>query len=183
MKKDNFVMNTKKYILLFIGLLLAFAASAQSSTISVCGIPMGTEKKAAEKILEERFGYLNVREDSGNLTVYNGYVGGVYHKYMTFFFAWVNGKSIFNGAIFSTAFELNERGKAIEHRDLIKSVYEKKYRMSDYFNSDGFKSYEFWDKDGYIGFITIIKSESNDGKFRLYAKVQYDGIYDETCDI
>ena len=176
-------MTAKKNILLFISLMLAVVASAQSSTISVCGIPMGAEKKEAEKILEDRFGSLNVREDSGNLTVYNGYIGGVYHKFMTFFFAWINGKPIFNGAVFLTAFELNEKSKAIEHRELIKSIYEKKYRLSEYINNDGFKSYEFWDKEGYIGFITIIKSESNDGKFRLYAKVQYDGIYDETDDI
>lgn len=174
-------MNTKKFILLFFGLILAI--SAQSSTVSVCGIPMGTEKKAAEKILEERFGSINVREESGNLAVDEGFVGGVHHEFLTFYFSWINGKSILNGAKFSNPFELNEQNKATEYRDYLKSIYAKKYRIREDVNEFGFKVYYFGDIDSFCGIITTYKSKSKDGKTRFYTDVIYFAPYDETCDI
>lgn len=173
----------KKSFLLAVLLTIATSCFAQLSEVSVCGIKMGTGKEEAKTILKERFGSLSVREDSGNIEVYDGSVGGISHKFMTFYFAWINGKSLFNGASFSTPYELNEQKDAIDHRELIKSVYGRKYYITESKNEDGFKAYSFGNGDKFYGYITIHKSKARDGKTRLYTDVYYYGPYSESDDI
>lgn len=180
---NNYNMNAKKYILLLVFLISTVIGSAQTSSFSICGIPMGTEKSEAEKILKERFGLLKVRDDAGDLSILDGQAGGIYHKFMTFNFSWINGKSVLNGATFSTPFELNEQKRTTEFREFIKSVYEKKYRIKEYVNEDGYKCYEFGDIDSFVGNITVHKSKSKDGKTRLFTDIIYYAPYDVTDDI
>lgn len=176
----------KKLIILFAALLTTISGFAQLSELSVCGIKMGTSKDQAKSILKERFGVLSVSEESGNLQVYDGYVGGISHKFMTFYFAWIDGKSMLNGARFSTPYELGQQQDAINHRELIKDIYERKYELSEYKNDDGFKCYYFGETDKIYttyGEIMIHKLKSNDGKTRLYTDVYYFGPYSESEDI
>ena len=173
----------KKIILIFIFVLMATLSFARLNELSVCGIKMGTEKEEAKRILRDRFGYLSVEEDAGNISVYDGSVGGISHKFMTFIFTWIDGRSMFNGAIFSTPYEINQQKDAIEHRELLKSVYEKKYDIDSYTNEDGFKTYRFGKEMELYGVITTKKAKGKDGKLRIYTDVYYWGPYDETSDI
>lgn len=162
---------------------------AQRSETAVCGIKMGTEKSVAKKMLQERFGYASVSDDAGDIFVFNGSAGGIKHKFMTFQFVWIDGSARFNGAIFSTPFELSEQKEAIKNREYLKSLYEQKYILREYKNDDGFKCYCFGESilDGLgivnLGVIEIHKAKGNDGKSRLYLDVAYFGSYDETDDI
>lgn len=171
-------------IALFLSLILSsLTISAQISNISICGIPMGTPRDEAKEILQERFGRYSVHEDGGDLKIYGGSVGGFSYRFLNFYFTWVNGKPRFNGAGFSTPFELTEQREAIENRDLIKSTYEKKYDIVERKNDDGFKYYIFGSDEQYCGLIEIRKGKSNDGKVRLHLNVYYFGPYGEEDDI
>lgn len=163
--------------------VMTISAIAQTDMFSVCGIALGTPKDEALSILRDRFGYSAVREDVGNIEIHDGAVGGIHYKYLTFNFAWVNGASKFNGAFFSTPYELNEEKDAIEKRDLIKSVYEQKYTIKEYVNDDGFKSYYFGNGNIVNGAISIFKGKSEDGIIRLHTTVIYIGPYNAADDI
>lgn len=174
----------KRFFLFYAFLLTFILCPAQRSEVSVCGIKMGTNREVAKRILEDRYGRYSVSEESGSLSILNGYAGGLHHKFMTFDFAWINGESKFNGATFSTPYELNEQKLAIEKRELLKSLYEGKYELREKVNDDGFKEYYFGESYyGEYGVITIFKSKSKDGKTRLYVDVYYFGPYNETDDI
>lgn len=173
----------RNFLIIVVSLMITMSGFAQRATMSVCGIKMGTPKEDAKSMLRDRFGYSAVGEESGNLTVYDGSVGGISHQFMTFYFAWINGKSLFNGALLSTPFELSQQKEAIDHREIIKSVYERKYDIVEYKNDDGFKSYWFEKYGELCGYTTIQKSKSKDGKTRLYTVVFYYGPYSETDDI
>lgn len=177
------IMNYKRHFLSLICFLLAVIGSVETSAVSVCGIPMGTEKSEAKSILKERFGLTSVHENSGNLEIFGGQAGGIQYDHMIFYFSWINGRPLLNGATFSGIFNLNDKKNALEYRELIKSIYEKKYRIVEYVNEQGYKSYSFGDGDDCLGYITVEKATSNDGKTRLYSKVCYFSPYDITDDI
>lgn len=171
-------------LMLFIAMLtMMLTGLAQSTEMSVCGIKMGTGKEEAKAILRERFGYSAVSEKEGNLEVTEGSAGGISHKFMTFIFAWIDGKSKFNGASFSTPYELSDQKDAIARMELIKSVYEKKYDIIQNKNDDGFNEYIFLKNPDCFGVIHVIKSRGKDGKTRLYCDVNYFGPYKTTDDI
>lgn len=173
----------KKIILLAIMMIMAATAWPQASVPSVCGIKAGMARDEVKSILKDRFGYSSVTEESGNLKVIDGSVGGISHTFMTFYFAWVDGKSRFNGAELSTPFELNKQKDAIAHRELIKSVYERKYDIIESKDDNGFKKYYFGIGQDLYGIIYVDKAEGKDGKTRLYTTVYYRGIYNNTDDI
>lgn len=176
-------MKTKRLVLIAAILTMMMSGFAQSPVSSVCGIKMGTDKDEAKSILTKRFGYLAVSENEGDLQVYEGSVGGISHTFMTFYFAWVNGKSKFNGAYFSTPYELSRQKDAIDHRELIKSVYEQKYEIFEGKNDDGFKYYLFGKGADLYGKISVHKGKGKDGKTRLYCDIDYYGPYSSTDDI
>lgn len=174
-----------KKLFVFVTLMtIAVSGFAQLSQISICGIKMGTEKEKAESILVQRFGYNHLHRDSGNLCIANASVGGIFYQYLTFYFVWENGISKFNGASFSSPYELSQQASAIEHRDIIKSIYGRKYYLQEYRNEDGFQSYYFGENDDEIyGCIILSKGIGKDNKKRLYVETIYYGPYDETNDI
>lgn len=187
----------KRIALITLFSTLAIIVSAQYNR-SVCGIPYGTSRDVAKKMLEKRFGYAAVTEENGDLSVFEGSAGGINYKFMDFFFTWENGVSKLDGAYFSRPYELSEQQKAIEMRDFIRNVYSGKYYIDDYKNDDGFRCYTFWENkddfdtandiaagciDGAIGSIGVHKGKGKDGKQRLYLYVRYYSVYDDKDDI
>lgn len=174
----------KKLLISVILITIAISGFAQLSQISVCGIKMGTEKDKAESILAQRFGYFYVHRDAGNIYIRHASVGSIFYEHLTFYFAWENGISKFNGACFSIPYELNQQASAIEQRDIIKSIYGRKYYLQEFRNKDGFRSYYFGDNDDEIyGCIILSKGIGEDEKTRLYVETIYYGPYDQTNDI
>lgn len=109
----------KKVTFIFMTLFLSLSAHAQIMNGSVCGIKFGTSREQARAILEERFGKYKVRDFEGDLMVIDGRVGGITYEFLEFYFAWVDGVPAFNGARFSTPFELNKQKDALEFREYI----------------------------------------------------------------
>lgn len=173
----------KKFLIFITLIIITISGFAQLSQVSVCGIKMGTEKDKAESILKERFGYFSVHRDAGSLCVTNGRVGSVFYEFLTFYFAWENGISKFNGACFSVPYELNQQASAKEKIENIKSFYGRKYYLQEFYNEEGFKSYYFGENDEVYGCITLSKDVGKDGKTRLYVETMYFGPCDETDDI
>lgn len=171
---------------LFISVILttmAISGFAQLSQISVCGVKMGTDKKMAKSILQDRFGQHSVYDESGNFEIYDISIGGITYDYAIFFFAWKDGTPKFNGALFSIHYELDQRKYALNCRETIKSIYERKYDLTEYDGENGFKAYWFGEHEEVYGAITLRKSIGNDGKTRLYVNTIYFGPYDGTDDI
>lgn len=173
----------KKVTFIFMTLFLSLSAHAQIMNGSVCGIKFGTSREQARAILEERFGKYKVRDFEGDLMVIDGRVGGITYEFLEFYFAWVDGVPAFNGARFSTPFELNKQKDALEFREYIKGIYSAKYDIRNLATDTGFKSYVFLANNTVCGSIEAYKDTSKDGKRRIYVEVNYFGPYSTTDDI
>lgn len=173
----------KKLTFLFAILFLSLSAYAQIMNGSVCGIKFGTSREQAKAILEERFGKYEVNDYEGDLMIVDGRVGGINYKFLEFYFAWVDGVPLFNGARFSKPFELNKQKDALEFREYVKEVYDEKYFISEFTTEEGFKSYEFGTPDTLCGNIKVFKGTSKDGKRRIFVDVNYWGPYSAADDI
>lgn len=172
-----------KWICSLLFLLISLTINAQTYCPSICGIKTGTEKNTAKKILIERFGISSVHEDGGNLELRRCSVGGLEYEFLIFYFAWVNGKFLFNDATFYTPFELSEQKEAIKFRELIMSAYSEKYKIFESKNENGFKEYLFGNGNDFYGVISLRRGKGRDGKTRLYVEVSYCGPYSSADDI
>lgn len=173
----------KKLTFLFAILFLSLSAQAQIMNGSVCGIKFGTSREQAKAILKERFGKFEVRDFEGDLMIIDGRVGGITYEFLEFYFAWVDGVPVFNGARFYKPFELNKQKDALRFREYIKGVYGEKYDIEEFTTTEGFKAYIFGINDTACGGIEVYKRISNDGKRRIYVEVNYFGPYSESDDI
>lgn len=165
----------KKFFILFFAILSQFTAIAQDS---VLGIKFGTDKNEVKNTLENRFGEYSVHELNGNLTVYNCMFAGIEFKSMDFEFAWNNGISYFNSALFQTWFSPSDVETAKKCRDIIFEKIKLKYNYyEEDANANGFKNYKFGlnpnDSTKVTGMIDLTRDKGKDGVERLYLIVNY----------
>lgn len=144
----------------------------------VFGIDFGTSKEEAKAMLERRFGEFSVLDCKDYLSISNCKFAGVTFKSLDFNFAYINGESVFNSAIFQTWFDLDEGESAMVLRDHIADqIKQKYYHFETSTNEYGFKQYKFGlnpnDTTKVTGMITVIKGEGNDGVEKLYLIVHY----------
>lgn len=163
-------------------ILICFAITVLTSAFgqSVLGIPFGASYKDTLDALRQRFEWFSVREDQGNLKIYDFKMGGFEFKVGELGFQYNGSKSYLNSAHFETWFDSNETARAKNNRDylylLISQKYEDEY-LEELINDNGFKCYKFGinpkDSNKVLGGIYLDRGEGKDGIKRLYLKLEY----------
>ena len=168
----------KRFIVILLTLAFIVGCQAQRTRTSVtmCGIKMGTPRNQVKSILVGRFGEDYVDDIANRIEVYNGSSGGITYKYMTFDFVWANGALRLNGGVFQSWFDLTEWEDAFLYRDYIKSIYEKKYKLKE-LDVDGYTWYLFGGQNPPNGAIVVELRRNNEGEQKYYVGVAYFGPY------
>lgn len=157
-------------ILTLIGTLCAYAQT------TILGIPVGETYSNAERMLSQRYGY-KLREENGNLILYNFEMGGVEFQSGELKFQWKNGVGRLCGATFQDWSSPKNVNTLKAKRDLLRQLMSNKYDIEDDTNDQGFKKFFFFGQPEngvwIIGSVDIIRGKGNDGVQRCYLYLFY----------
>jgi len=106
---------------------------------SICGVPFGSSRTEATRILQNKFGEPFYLSDNNSIIYNNVKYAGLDFDSVYFLFQSDGFNSFFNACIFVK--EAKNRAKANEISELYKHILSEKYNLSEETDDNGFKMY------------------------------------------
>lgn len=162
-------------------LLIFLAISNFVYSQSILGVMVGSSYEDTKKTLEDRFGRY-IKEDKGNLTIYDFDMGTFHFNSGTLCFQWKERDSKFFRAEFQKWSGTRNAESMKAEREYLKQLMASKYKIFEFKNSQGFICYEFLGEEmngiTMHGEISLARTKGKDNIERLYLFLIYYPIAD-----